>query len=48
VAWSNFFICQFGFAVVQGMMSDGKFIIRNGPAATDYLVDLHGFLGPDQ
>jgi hypothetical protein len=48
VAWSNFFICQFGFAVAQGMMSDGKFIIRNGPAATDYLVDLHGFLGPDQ
>ncbi len=48
-AWSNFFICQFGFATVQGMMSDGKFIIHNGgPGATDVIVDLHGFLGPDQ
>ncbi len=46
-AWSNFFICQFGFGVI-GMASDGMFIIRNGPSATDYLVDLHGFLGPDQ
>jgi hypothetical protein len=49
VAWSNFFICQFGFPVAQGMMSDGKFIIHNGgPGATHVIVDLHGFLGPDQ
>jgi len=47
VAWSNFFICQFGFGQV-GQMSDGKFILHNGPAPADYLIDLHGLLGPDQ
>jgi hypothetical protein len=31
------------------MMSDDIFIIHNGgPAATDVIVDLHGFLGPGQ
>jgi hypothetical protein len=46
--WSNWFICQFGFDnVVTGKQSDGKFIIRNGPAPTDYLVDLHGFMVGD-
>lgn len=45
---SNFFICQFGFPG-NGMASDGSFIIHNGgPGATDVIVDLHGFLGPDQ
>jgi hypothetical protein len=48
-AWSNFFMCQFGFATVQGMMSDGKFIIHNGgPGATNVIVDFHGLLGPSQ
>ena len=47
-AWANFFICQFGPPTLVGMPSDGSFIIRNGPSATSYLVDLHGFLGPDQ
>ena len=46
VAWSNFFITTFGFD--SGPLSDGKFIIRNGPVATDYVVDLHGFLNLDQ
>ena len=46
-AWSNFFICQFGFGTI-GHQSDGKFIVRNGPVAADYLVDLHGFLDIDQ
>jgi hypothetical protein len=45
-AWSNFFVCQFGFP--GGSLSDGKFIIRNGPVAADYLVDLHGFMNIDQ
>ena len=47
-AWSNFFICQFGPPVAAGMASDGRFILRSGPSTTRYLVDLHGFLGPDQ
>ncbi len=46
-AWSNFFMCQFGFDN-PGHTSDGKFIIRNGPVAADYLVDLHGFMNIDQ
>jgi hypothetical protein len=45
-AWSNFFVCQFGFP--GGSTSDGKFIIRNGPVPADYLVDLHGFMNIDQ
>jgi len=48
-AWSNWFITYFGRDnVATGKASNGQFIIRNGPAPTDYLVDLHGFLGPDQ
>ena len=48
-AISNWFMCQFGFPVTTGMLSDGKFIIHNGGAsATSFFVDLHGFLGPDQ
>ena len=46
-AWSNFFICQFGFGQT-GQTSDGMFIIRNGPIPADYLVDLHGFMNIDQ
>jgi len=46
-AWSNFFMCQFGFDN-PGHTSDGKFIIRNGPVPADYLVDLHGFMNIDQ
>lgn len=47
--WSNFFICQFSFDnVPQGGQSSGAFILHNGPVAADYLIDLHGFLGPDQ
>jgi hypothetical protein len=47
-AWSNFFICQFGYGT--GLQaSDGKFVIHNGgPGATHVIVDLHGFLGPSQ
>jgi hypothetical protein len=48
-AWSNFFICQFSFDnIPAGGRSDGRFILRNGPTAADYLIDLLGFLGPDQ
>jgi hypothetical protein len=46
-AWSNWFICPFGFDN-PGHTSDGMFIIRNGPAPADYLVDLHGFMDIDQ
>jgi hypothetical protein len=48
-AWSNFFIVQFSFDnIPQGGQSSGQFILRNGPIPADYLIDLHGFLGPDQ
>jgi hypothetical protein len=46
-AWTNFFMCQFGFDN-PGHTSDGKFIIRNGPAPADYLVELFGFMNIDQ
>jgi hypothetical protein len=46
-AWSNFFITTFGFDN-PGHTSDGKFIIRNGPSAVDYLVDIFGFMNIDQ
>ncbi len=49
-AWSNWFICQFGFTFEPGqdIVSNGQFIIRNGPSHADYVVDLHGFLTGDQ
>jgi len=49
-AWSNWFICQFGFTFTPGpdIVSNGQFIIRNGPSHADYVVDLHGFLTGDQ
>jgi hypothetical protein len=28
--------------------SDGKIIIRNGPAPTNLMIDLVAYLGPDQ
>jgi hypothetical protein len=46
--WSNFFIVRFGDPVVGGMASDGKIIVRCGGNATNFIVDLIGFLGPDQ
>ena len=46
-AWTNFFMTVFGFEGGGGL-SDGMFIIRNGPIATDYAVDLLGFLNIDQ
>ena len=46
-AWTNFFMTVFGFEGGGGV-SDGQFIIRNGPIATDYVVDLLGFLNIDQ
>jgi len=49
-AWSNWFICQFEltFEPGQDIVSNGQFIIRNGPSHADYVVDLHGFLTGDQ
>ena len=48
-AISNWFTCQFGPATAIGMLSDGMFILHNGGSTTvSYLIDLHGFLGPDQ
>lgn len=48
-AWSNAFVTVFGFSSAgTGGASDGKFILRNGPAAADYIVDILAFLGPDQ
>ena len=46
-AWTNFFMTVFGFGD-GGPQSDGIFIVRNGPTATDYAVDLLGFLNIDQ
>jgi len=46
-AWTNFFMTVFGFDN-PGHTSDGMFIIRNGPIATDWEVDLLGFLNIDQ
>ena len=48
-AWSNSFVSVFGFTnVIPGMASDGRLILRNGPSATDYVIDVLAFLGPDQ
>jgi hypothetical protein len=45
--WSNLFIVRFG-PPVAALASDGKIIIRCGGGATNYIIDLIGFLGPDQ
>jgi hypothetical protein len=48
-AWANFFIVRFGSTTVAaGKVSDGKFIVRSGGAPTNFIIDLFGFLGPDQ
>ena len=47
-AWTNVFMTVFGCEGGGGGLSDGQFIIRNGPIATDYVVDLLGFLNIDQ
>ena len=48
-AVSNFFVVQFGFPTVQGKKSDGKVVVHNGgPGATNLILDLFGFTGPDQ
>jgi hypothetical protein len=50
-AWANLFIIRFGPPVVPtpiGILSDGKFIVRSGAAPTNFIIDLFGFLGPDQ
>jgi len=46
--WSNLIIVRFGDPTVGGMASDGKIIVRNGGAPTNFIIDLIGFLGPDQ
>jgi hypothetical protein len=46
--WSNLFIVRFGDPVVGGMNSDGKIVVRCGGNPTNFIVDLIGFLGPDQ
>ncbi len=47
-AWSNSFTTVFGFTgTATGMASSGQFVLRNGPAAADYVVDILAFLGPD-
>jgi hypothetical protein len=45
---SNLFIRKFGFPIDGTHASDGKIIIRNGPAPTNFVIDLVGYLGPDQ
>ena len=48
-AWSNLFIVQFGpTTLLPPILSDGKFIVRSGAAPTNFIIDLFGFLGPDQ
>jgi hypothetical protein len=47
-SWSNLLICRFGFPIDGSHSSDGMLILRNGPAATHYILDLVGYLGPDQ
>lgn len=48
-AISNSFVTIFGFGSVgAGGASSGQFALRNGPVATDYVVDVLAFLGPDQ
>ncbi len=47
--WANFFICRFGSTTIPPTkVSDGQIIIRSGGAPTNFIIDLFGFLGPDQ
>jgi hypothetical protein len=48
-AIANFFICRFGSTTIPlGGVSDGQIIVRSGGATTNFIIDLFGFLGPDQ
>jgi hypothetical protein len=48
-AVANFFMCRFGSTTIPiGKVSDGKFIVRSGGANTNFIIDIFGFLGPDQ
>jgi hypothetical protein len=48
-AIANFFICRFGTLTVgTGHVTDGQIIVRSGGATTNFIIDLFGFLGPDQ
>jgi hypothetical protein len=48
-AVSNFFVVQFGFPTVAGKKSDGKIVVHNGgPGASNLILDMFGFTGPDQ
>jgi len=47
-ALSNAFATVFGFSgTASGMVSTGQFVLHNGPAAADYVVDLLSFLVDD-
>jgi hypothetical protein len=47
--WCNMFIVRFGPPPpLATTASDGKIIIRCGGGATNFVIDLIGFLGPDQ
>lgn len=46
-AWSNSFTTAFGFTPAPGFSSNGQFVLRNGPVAADYIVDLLAFLAGD-
>ena len=46
--WSNAFVVKFGFTgTAAGQQSSGQFVLRAGPAATDYVVDAMAFLSDD-
>ena len=47
-ALSNAFLTIFGFGgTASGMTSSGQFVLHNGPAAADYVIDLLSFLVDD-
>ena len=47
--WTNLFIVRFGPPpALATTASDGKIIVRCGGGATNFVIDLIGFLGPDQ
>ena len=47
--WANFFICRFGSTTIPpGKVSDGTIIIHSAGGPTNFIIDLFGFLGPDQ
>jgi len=47
-ALSNAFVTVFGLnGTASGMTTTGQFVLHNGPAPADYVVDLLSFLGDD-